>query len=151
MLGKSLIFSTILLLFVGCASKVVDQEQRDTTGKFDGDWMLAAQLKKQIVMITGTDTRWRLRCPDESFSFPIRINDGRVASQVGSGEEGYVTEDGTFYANWQLSGTRTLHMSEDSRLIFSGSLEESSGNGKLVYTHDHPSQGCNGTFTLLKQ
>ena len=136
-------------LIASCASqgiKSIEPEERDRSGKFDGTWVASANIKRHMTRISNI----RLTCYEDSFSLTIRITDGSISTPRSNNGVGYIKEDGTFYFNWEIENTKKAYMGANRRLIISGSLGDLEGEGTVVVTFDHPTQGCKGTVTLKK-
>ena len=136
----------LLLFLTGCASQGIKPEERDTSGKFDGTWVASAHIKKHMTRIED----FRLTCYEDSFSLTIRITDGSMSTPWSNNGVGYIKEDGTFYSNWEIENTKKAYTGANRRLIFSGSLGVLLGEGTVVVTFDHPTQGCKGKITIVK-
>ena len=134
-------------LIAGCASQGIKPEERDRSGKFDGAWLASAHIKKHMTRIED----FRLTCPEKVFSLPLYITDGQLylSSELVKGG-GYIKEDGTFYFNFQLDNTKKSNLIENQRLILSGSLGVVMGEGDVVITYNHPTQGYKGKTTIVK-
>ena len=125
----------------------IKPEERDTSGKFDGTWVASAHIEWQMTRIED----FRLTCYEDSFSLPLYITDGQLYLSFGLIKGvGYIKEDGTFYFNWEIENTKKANMGANRRLIFSGSLGDLEGEGTVVVTFDHPTQGCKGKTTIVK-
>jgi hypothetical protein len=137
----------LLLFLTGCASQGIKPEERDTSGKFDGIWVASAHIKEHMTRIDD----FRLTCYENSFSLPLYITDGQLylSSELVKGG-GYIKEDGTFYFNFQFDKTKKSNMIENQRLILSGPLGVVMGEGDVVITYNHPTQGCKGKTTIVK-
>ena len=136
----------LLLFLTGCASQGIKPEERDTSGKFDGIWVASAHIKWHMTRIDD----FRLTCYEDSFSLPIRITDGSISTPRSNNGVGYIKEDGTFNFNWEIENTKKAYTGANQRLIFSGSLGDLEGEGTVVVTFDHPTQGCKGKTTIVK-
>ena len=145
-----LMFVFLCCSIMGCANPVIKKQDRDTSGKFDGSWTANAFIKKHTTVLEGAGRKWRVRCGEEKFSFPLYINFGRISAPGMVNGGGYIKEDGTFYSNWELENTQDAGLYANRRLIFAGALGDLEGEGSVILTVDSPTQGCKGKVRFTK-
>ncbi len=136
---------TIFVLFVtGCGTKAIKLEERDTSGKFDGNWQASVFIKKQQDIVNVQGETMRLMCSDIKYKLTLIVADGRIWSTQNEKSDGYVKEDGTFSMDVQYEyeggGKRYFY--------YSGNLGNGKGLGNVVLSRGSPKRGCRGTVTL---
>jgi len=148
----------VVTLIAGCASKV-GVEQRDTTGRFDGQWRVELDkgTSKQSV------SNWTFTCGDMSNTFYVRVDDGQMGIQMtedpDSIQTAYVGTDGAFRLEAptgtvsRASGTSdaTIGAGENT-LILDGNLSDTEGRGRYTMgVREFGNAGCTTRFSMRKE
>jgi len=145
---------TALLLSIflaGCAGSlggVVKEENRDTTGAFDGLWKVEVQ-KAAGLQYHG---KWNMRCGDMRRTFNMRVVDGAATvSNAKDAKKAYVSSKGAFKLIYPLtedaraSGNSSITMANgDRKLILSGKLTPDGGDSKGYITFGIAEVGYGG-------
>ena len=133
-LSASLIISACILQ--GCfpaGFRPVSEENKDTSGSFDGRWIAVGQSTASTQRVEN----WTLRCADrKDISYgPINVSDGEATANLGRFKgEGFVDSSGNFRievpieAEAKESGTSNSTIQDGAvTMIFTGSLAKQTG------------------------
>ncbi|PPC74448.1 hypothetical protein C4K68_26305 [Pokkaliibacter plantistimulans] len=134
-----------------CVSTAVRQENRDQTGKFDGQWTLNYVMTKGEIR----SGLYEFRCNEDKGSLELRIKDGEISGDLVSEQPTYVDQSGHIYF---VSATTSGGFSMDdpgsydsgSRILMNIDLQQTTGTGKMVFALGRGNAGCPGTLTLTK-
>lgn len=72
-----LLCASLLMTLAGCANKVARQvtdNNRDTSGRYDGQWLVHTLPAATIQNIE----QWRFRCDNMEGQFTVRVEDGKL-------------------------------------------------------------------------
>lgn len=156
---KKMNVATVILLstvIAGCAGTLgsIKEENRDTTGTYDGIWKVDVQKAAGIQYVG----KWNMHCGDMRQTFNIRVEDGTIL--FGNAEnrtKGYVSAKGAFKLSHPLaskasaSGSSSTTMANGSRkLILSGKLVPDGENSKGFITYGIAEVGYGGCTAKTK-
>ena len=138
-----------VLFIQGCASAVVSDSDRDTTGLYDGRWKANVQRPAALQTVQN----WRLTCESDPFELDLVVNDGQVyISSPGSDHHSVTNIDsrGRFSLEYILAGKAQASASSSSaldngtrKLLLRGSLGKSERSGSFkVGIQQFAWQGC---------
>jgi len=149
--------SVATIMLQGCAPmtiKQVSESARDTSGTYDGEWMVVVENTAGHQYGPGN---WEFECADRSGEKlgPFIVSDG-VAS-ISSENQTYVNSKGKFRIVLPLSvkaaasGTSDSTLTNDQMTLFiHGSLEKQAGYMKVGIA-DLSNAGCTSTVSFHKQ
>ena len=133
---KLLLVSSVLslLLLGGCATRHIDPADRDTTGTYDGGWILSVSAPKaDRVRMPG---RMVMHCEWEPYEFRVNIKDGQVQLS-GLEQEAVVATSGKFRFDRSAGSVRMMNgvlSGNDNKIIgiYTGDLSGEEPKGEFV-------------------
>ncbi|MDH2432255.1 hypothetical protein QCD60_06740 [Pokkaliibacter sp. MBI-7] len=148
---SSVITLTIASSLTACVSTAVKQENRDQTGKFDGQWTLNYVMHKTEQRIGHV----LYTCSGDKGTLNIKINNGEVTGDLQSEQPTYVDANGHIYfvSSHSEEGFSLDTPASDapgSRILMNIDLSETAGTGKMIFAMGTGNAGCPGTLTLTK-
>ena len=139
----------VALLGAGCAATgpmtMVDDEDRDTPGAYDGAYRLRLAERPRGFQNVGT---WQMRCATNGFDIPMTVEDGTArlrtrftgAADPRAPVVSFVSRDGGFRfevplaSRAEATGTSSSTLDNGAmKLIYQGDLAES-GDSRGLYT-----------------
>lgn len=123
-----------LLLTGGCATGHIDPADRDTTGTYDGGWILSVSAPKaDRVRMPG---RMVMHCDWEPYEFRVNIKDGQV-QLAGLEREAVVAANGKFRFDRSAGSVRMMNgviSGSDNKIvgIYSGDFSGAEPKGEFV-------------------
>jgi len=133
-----LLFSTFV---ASCAGTLggVKEENRDTTGKYDGVWSVEVQKAAGIQYVG----KWNMHCGNMQNTFYVRVDDGALTDRKSAdAKKAFVSSDGVFKLTQPLSNeasasgaSSTTMANGDMKLILTGKLVPDGENstGRITY------------------
>ncbi|MBX2883050.1 MAG: hypothetical protein KTR32_24065 [Granulosicoccus sp.] len=123
------------LAFVGgCTAKHIDPADRDTTGSYDGVWVVSVDAPKaDRVPMPGNVV---MHCSWEPYEFNLKVDEGRLLLE-GYTRESVVSTEGNFRFDWDAGSVRMQSG------VISGSANEIVG----IYAGNLAGQEPGGKFT----
>jgi len=153
---RSVLALAAILVLSGCANTVsreVADNNRDTSGRYDGTWMVVILPAASIQTIE----QWRFQCDGMEGQFPVDVRDGKLfAAKDGDGfHQTNVSRKGKFRLNmptadmFQESARSSASIyASDVTYIVQGSLAGKQPSGYL--TAGVAQFGNNGCTTKLQ-
>jgi len=149
--------SASILLLQGCASAVVSDSDRDTTGRYDGNWQ-ATVLKGARVQYV---ENWQLSCDAREFDINIVVKDGVVNVLSPDGDQALKTNvnaDGRFSLELPLESqarssarSATTLANGTRKLFLRGNLASDSPRGRFkIGIKQFAWQGCTSKVVYEK-
>lgn len=160
MLGKKHILVASLigttLLMQACASSVVSDSERDTSGKFDGQYTMEVSKMAGVQFVEN----WRFNCGGKAYTTWMNVKDGRAFFQPfapGKPFESNIDSNGRFRLEVPLENEATASGSSSSTIvdgrrkyILTGNLE--GGSGRMVFgVKQFAWQGCQTKVKYAKR
>jgi len=149
-----LLFSMFIVSCAGTIGPGISEENRDTTGTYDGIWTV--DVKKAA----GTQYygKWIVRCGDMRQTFNMRVSDGTLAlSDAADAKKAFVSSGGVFKLTVPLTGdaqasvnSATTISNGDRQLILTGTLASDGGDSKGYITYGVAEFGYAGCTAKTK-
>lgn len=147
---------SLCLLISACASTVsrpVSESERDTTGKYDGQW----NVKSVRTLSPQTFGTWRSNCTDPKLDFTFEVLAGEV--KLTSNEEpqsAFVDKNGRFRmiipsgqrVGASVSSTRNLN--SEMAFVLEGRLGEDPPVGRYIRELVQLGDGCKSSLAYSK-
>ena len=136
-LTGALMVAVLLSACAGAVSRPTSEQDRDTSGRFDGPWLVTVAKGAGVQYVQN----WSVECGDMTNEFDILIQDGtiNIKSEAGS-TRAYVSTEGNFKLSLPLSGEASSSSRSDvtlangdRRLILSGRLGGDKPVGIITY------------------
>ncbi len=144
------------LLLQACASGPVKDSQRDTSGKFDGNYRMNVQKMAGLQYVEN----WNMNCGGKAYSVPVTVKKGQAIIGLSvQGKKSFPTnidDKGRFQLTIPLnkkasaSGASATTMADGRRrLIVEGNLAKGSGS-LVVGIKQFGWQGCRANVKYVK-
>ena len=133
----ALLATTLLSACSGFVARQTSEQDRDTSGRFDGPWRVSVAKGAEVQHVQN----WTFNCGDMTSEFDILIQDGTFNLRSNaSTATSYVSKDGNFKISLPLTGKASASGRSDSsinngerRLILSGRLGSDKPAGIITY------------------
>jgi|GEM_PF-1637659 len=137
------------LVLAGCNSHKVKQEERDVTGKYDGEWSFFVsndRVYQEYGDVYFTCSRV------ENVLVPVAIEEGRVKANKSPSSHGLISEDGRLYHRGPHGDFQSTDFyNSPAELVFYGELQGNAGTGTFMIASAGENRGCKGTFTAIRK
>jgi len=153
-IATTLAFSYLISGCFGVLGTGIKEENRDTTGAYDGIWVVEVQKAASLQ----TYGQWDISCGDMRRTFNIRVLDGTM--DLGSDDNAnktFVSSNGKFKAILPMSvdakasgSSSTTLANGDMKLILSGTLVPSGDKSAGYITYGIAEMGYGGCTAKTK-
>ncbi len=156
MINLKNIFALLMfsILLQGCPKKVIQFEDRDIAGLFDGRWIITSTRTSPVQKFG----EWRVDCRHEDFRYEIEFKGG--AAKLTETQTVYVSTGGEFHFEFKTEMQVKESTASEGPLsrkgitiIYTGLLDSITGSGKGTKTMgiaQFNNRGCETQFDIQR-
>ena len=133
----ALVVATLVSACAGAVSRQTSEQDRDTSGRFDGPWLVTVAKGAGVQYVHN----WSVECDDMTNEFEIFIEDGTInLKSDAASTRAFVSTEGNFKLSLPLTGEASSSSRSDvtlangdRKLILSGRLGGDKPVGIITY------------------